>query len=233
MNLYLLVEGRRTERKVYREWISRVLPSLQEVDRIQDIVADHLLILTGGGYPSCLNRIRATLEDIRNHDRPIDHYLLCIDAEEDPYDQRLAALENAVEAAAAEVRVRERQPQINIHIIVQNCCIETWFLGHTRMLKRNPTSSTLATWKRRFDVSVEDPEAMPAAEGYITRASFHLAYLKEMLSEHGKRYSKEHPGVVTDLDYFKALRDRCRTTMHLHSLEMLLRVLDDCGAAWP
>ena len=82
-------------------------------------------------------------------------------------------------------------------------------------------------------MSQDNPEEMPAPEGYTTRASFHLAYLKEMLAEHGKRYSKEHPGVVTDRSYLQALRERCTTTGHLRSLSGLFGVLHECGATLP
>lgn len=233
MNLYLLVEGRQTERRVYREWLAHAMPPLKEVNRIQDLVADNFLIISGGGYPSCLDRIRGTLRDIRDHEHPVDHYLVCIDAEEDPYEQRLAAVQQVVTETALREGVLSRHPGLGLHVIVQNCCIETWFLGHARMLKRNPDSATLAAWKRQFDVSLDDPEDLPALDGYITRASFHLAYLKEMLAEHGKRYSKEHPGVVTERGYLQALRERCTTTGHLRSLNRLFGVLHECDASLP
>jgi hypothetical protein len=74
---------------------------------------------------------------------------------------------------------------------------------------------------------------MAAPDGYINRASFHLAYLREMLAEHGMRYSKEHPGAVTQREYLKALRRRCLTTTHLRSLDVLFGVLEGCRAMWP
>lgn len=124
--------------------------------------------------------------------------------------------------AAEKTSVRQKKPQLELHVIVQHCCIETWFLGHRKMLRRSPMSPRLAALKRFYDVSEADPELMDKPEGYLTRASFHLEYLKEMLRERDKSYSKDHPGVVCAPDYFDALRERCATTGHLASLSNLL-----------
>ncbi len=61
--------------------------------------------------------------------------------------------------------------------------------------------------------------------GYVTRASFHLAYLKAMLTERGRSYSKQHPGIVLDPSYLVALEERCARTGHLMSLGRLFEAL--------
>ncbi len=63
---------------------------------------------------------------------------------------------------------------------------------------------------------------MGRPRGFVTRQSFHEAYLKEMLAEQGKSYSKSHPGVVLENNYLASLRDRWATTSHLRSLKRLL-----------
>jgi len=68
---------------------------------------------------------------------------------------------------------------------------------------------------------------MAAPPGYQTKASFHLAYLKEMLAEQNKSYSKTRPGVVVEPNYLEALRHRCANTLHLRSLHRLFQILDN------
>jgi len=73
MNLYFLVEGRRTERKVYRTWIQHIFPELKESDRIEDVKENNFYIISGGGYPYRTDNIGNTKEEILNlvHERHI------------------------------------------------------------------------------------------------------------------------------------------------------------------
>lgn len=52
MNLYFLVEGRRTEKKVYRAWIHHVFPDLHEATTIEEVESNHFFLISGDGYPS-------------------------------------------------------------------------------------------------------------------------------------------------------------------------------------
>lgn len=227
MNLYFLVEGRVTEKKVYRRWVEHVFPSLSQVQTVAEMTAGSWYIISGYGIPSYKGRIRDALEDIKDNPA-VDHFFICIDAEEDPYDARLAEIEAEVRKWETETRVRDHNPSFRVHIIVQNCCVETWFLGHAKMMRRNPSSAVLAEYKRFHDVREEDPELMGAFPGFATRADFHLKYLQEMLLEQNPelRYSKTRPGKVLDKDYLDALRERVDKTGHLRSLHKLFTVWD-------
>lgn len=225
MNLFFLVEGRHTERRVYEAWIRHTFPELQCVRDLAEVSTNCYCIFSGYGNPSYLKRIASALRDI--YDRPvIDHFFVCSDSEEMPYEDAFDLTRTALHDAAHACSLAERLPHIGLHVVVQHCCIETWFLGHGKMLRRNPTSPELVEMKRFYDVSTKDPELMGKPEGYPTKASFHGKYLKEMLLEHGKRYSKEHPGVVVGNDYLDALRQRCASTGHLQSLAALLSTWD-------
>jgi hypothetical protein len=220
VNLYFLVEGRHTERRVYGAWVRHAFPSLRLV-RDLEVSGDTYFIFCGEGYPSYLKRIPSSLADIR--ERPaIDHFFVCIDSEDQSYADKLAEVKQVIADAERETRIRESHPRLGTHVIVQHCCIETWFLGHTKMLRRNPTSARLVEMKRFYDVSAGCPEQMRQPPGWLTRQSFHLAYLHEMLQEQGKTYSKTGPGVVLEPNYLEALRERCATTGHLPSLQVLL-----------
>ncbi|HWQ31274.1 MAG TPA: hypothetical protein VNQ79_00200 [Blastocatellia bacterium] len=213
MNLYFYVEGKRTEPKVYRSWLGHAFPHLTEVQTIADVKQNHYLMISGFGYPQCLNRIGEILQDIERHGA-IDHFFVCIDAEEEPPHAKLAELEKHFLAKAANT---------NCPAIIHNCCFETWFLGHRQMMKRRGIQSQkLRQWKAFYDVSVNCPESMVTFPGYRIRAHFHIDYLKEMLSERGQTYSKQHPGIVQDRSYLQALIERHEKTGHIQSFGQLL-----------
>lgn len=226
MNLYFLVEGDRTEKKLYRYWIRHALPHLSEVNLASDLTGNRFYIISGGGYPSYVDRIRASLLDLKDHPA-VDHFFICIDSEEWSYAEKLAEITKELARAERETRVRDGSPHFRSHVIVQHCCAETWFLGHRRMMTRNPTSPDLLRFQRFFDVGAADPEGMGCLPGYVTRASFHLAYLKAMLVEKSPRlhYTKRKPGEVVESHYFDALRERCAAG-DLASLRVLLDTWD-------
>ncbi|HEX4239764.1 MAG TPA: hypothetical protein VHZ53_00015 [Steroidobacteraceae bacterium] len=95
------------------------------------------------------------------------------------YEEKLVEITEELGRAERDIRVRDDNPHFRSHVIVQHCCAETWFLGHRAMMTRNPTSSDLLRFQRFFDVRTADPEGMGRPPGYVTRASFHLAYLKQ------------------------------------------------------
>ena len=226
MNLYCLVEGDRTETKLYRRWIGHVLPHLSEVHLVSDLTGDRFYIISGGGYPSYVDRLRDSLLDLKDHPA-VDHFFICIDSEELSYEEKLAEIAQELARAERDTRVRDGSPHFRSHVIVQHCCAETWFLGHRRMMTRNPTSPDLLRFQRFFDVRVADPESMGRLPSYVTRASFHLAYLKAMLIEKNSRlhYTKRQPGEVLESHYFDALRERCAAG-DLASLRVLLDTWD-------
>lgn len=237
MNLYFLVEGDRTETKLYRRWLRHSFPQLREVQLAADLTGDCFFIISGGGYPRYMQRGSARPDDVRGgirdslldiRDNPaVDHFFICIDSEDKSYEEKLTEIAAELEKAERETRVRDRNPHFESHIIVQHCCIETWFLGNRVMMTRNPTSADLLRFQRFFDVRTDDPERMGTLDGYATRASFHLAYLKAMLLEKSPnlRYSKQNPGEVLESHYLDALRERC-TDGDLGSLRVLLEKWD-------
>ena len=219
MNLYFLVEGRRTEKKVYRTWLGYVFPHLHEVEKIEDIHDNHFYMLAGNGYPSYKQRILESLENIQKLGN-IDHFFICIDTEEERLESKKAEIEDILATG---------QPFQNSHLILQNCCIETWFLGHQKMLKRNPTHEALKRWKAFYDVSLDDPENMGCPSEYEFRAPFHEDYLKAMLHERGLSYSKPKPGCVLEKSYFLALLERYAKTSHIKTFGGLIELWKTLG----
>lgn len=219
MNLYLLVEGERTEKKVYRAWIAHVFPNLEQVYRIEDIKDNHFFLLAGYGYPSYLQRIPTALTDIKRHGN-IDHFLICVDAEE-----------NTVEAKRAEIQeiISKSTDFAPCHIIIHNCCMETWFLGNRKIFRPHPHSKKLVEFIRFYDVSRDDPEEMGCPSDYPTRAQFHDEYLKEIFRERGLSYNKRRPAEVIERYYFNELIKRNTKTGHLATFGELIELWKTLG----
>jgi hypothetical protein len=228
MNLYLLVEGRRTEPRLYPAWLGWLMPSLRQVSMLSDVDDNTYVIVSGYGYPSYHKRIHQTLADIADAPGLIDRYIVCVDAEELTLEERRAMVWDEVKRADVETSVRARNPNLKIDVVVQDCCIETWLLGNSKFMRRNPNSAQLAQWKKFYDVSIFDPEKMPMHSGYITRASFHEVYLRAMISERGDcSYSKRNPGVTLDRAYLDALIERWEKTAHISSFGHLLNLIKE------
>lgn len=223
MNLYFLVEGAQTEKQVYRAWVEHLLPQLHPVQTPEEILADHFCIISGGGMPQTFQEIQAAFKHVRDNPA-IDHLFICVDAENEPLEAVLAEIEEEARKQEVATAARNGNPTFSFHVIVQHCCIETWFLGNRRIVRRNPESERLRRLKTSYDVSVDDPELMACGDGHSRRAAFHLEYLREVFREQGLTYSKKKPGDVLQRHYLDALRERCDETLHLRSLERLFSI---------
>ena len=219
MNLYFLVEGRRTEKRVYKSWVNHVFPLLEEAERVEDLVGNNFFILSGNGYPSYCERIPRSLQDIEKHGS-IDHYFVCVDAEEIGMSEKFREIESIITGNS---KVEQ------YHIVVHDCCIETWFLGNRKMMKKIPSTQDLKSCKNFYDVSVEDPELMNCPTNYESRAQFHYDYLKAMMSERGLVYTKLSPGQVKEKQFIEALVERNHETGHISSFGQLVALFRSIG----
>jgi len=222
VNLYFLVEGSSTEKKAYPRWIAHAFGGLEQAYRIEDLAGGHFLVMSGNGYPQYLHMIDAALEEIAWHGA-VDHLFICVDAEDmAPRDKFGEIRRRILESPSPE--------PASWHVLVQNCCFETWLLGHSGMMPRNPSSRYLFDLKSRYDVSQRDPEYLNAPRNYSkSRARYHYRYLVEMLREQGLHYSKADPAPALEEGYFRALCLRHETTRHIASFGRLMRVWRSIG----
>jgi hypothetical protein len=230
VKLYLLVEGEQTEKKLYRAWLKSCFPQLAEVTQPADLTSNSFFMLAGMGYPSYLDRIPRALEDAARYGA--DHLFICVDSEEFSYEQRRQEVQGVLDTAVSTLEGSGLRHQGRTHVIVATCCIESWLLGHKKLIPRNP-SKELSAFKSFYDVSVSDPERMGRPEGFLTRASFHLEYLREVFRHHAKVYSKVNPGIAREPNYLAALRDRCLNESvlpHLASFRVLWDTWQAMGA---
>ena len=217
MNLYFLVEGRRTEPKIYPKWISYFLPRLSRVYNADEASGSHYYLLSGQGYPSILNHLENAIDEM-NEIRVFDHLTLVIDADEETVEARKTEVLNHLN------NVNKHLEHGSLKLIIQNKTIETWLLGNSKIFKRNPQDEELREYIHYYNVSEDDPENMgPNREsGFTTHAEFHFQYLKKMLAERNIHYKKKHPDDAMEVPYLEALLDR------LNKTPGQLATLEDC-----
>jgi hypothetical protein len=212
MNLYFLLEGKRTEKKVYPQWLSYLLPQFKQVKYFDEVVKYNYFLFSSNGYPYLLDDIVRAAQDI-NSSGKYSHLIICVDADE-------ATTAKRKEEILAYLLSSSIGLEAELVIIVQNICFETWFLGNRRVFSRNPQDKTFKEYSLFYNVSTHDPEQMPNFPGFGSTSQFHMAYLKRMLLERGIRYTKNFPGDVEKPPYIKELQKRVADCpCHLISLQ--------------
>ncbi len=210
MNLYFVVEGD-TEYKVYPDWLNYLLPQLQRVKKYSQVQTNNYFLINGGGYPSLYDLAEAAVEEI-NIIQKYNYLIICLDAEEND----VAYIKQEVEEFFPAKKLDLGNTQLKV--IVQNRCIETWFLGNNKIYSRQPQSQPLLDYTRYYNISTECPELMGKYD-YAVHAAFHEAYLKELFFAKNMQYSKTKPRDVQKEYYLKELRNRVdRQINHLPTL---------------
>jgi hypothetical protein len=238
VNFLFLVEGAKTEPKVYTAWLKYVFPDLTFIFRPEDATSNTCRIIAGNGYPNMVSspkksqgvsRLEACISDIEKYGN-INHFFICIDSEEESYMDRLNEVKSKLDYLVSNYAIDYLVTEI--HLIIQHCSMETWALGNNEIPNQyiaTNTSTDLPNFKAFYDILIDDPEKMigyPPGYNFPTRAKFHERYLKEYLKEFGLSYRKNNPVFLEDAKYFNALRKRCHSTNHLTSLRILLDVWD-------
>ena len=200
MNLYFLVEGKQTEKKVYPKWLSYLLPELTQVKSYDDIERNNYYLISADGYPSIIyDSIPDSIEDINSIGK-YDYFVVCLDADENTVGEREKEIYDFIEEKKLKL------DRAKMAIVVQNRCFETWFLGNRKIYTRNPPKDLLE-YTRYYDVSVDDPELMGRGDR-THHAHFHHAYLKALFQAKNITYSKKNPGEVLEKYYFNELLKR-------------------------
>lgn len=221
MNLYFILEGEKTEVLLYPKWISYLKPELKQVDFEKDIVENNYYIFSGGGIPSIYNH---TVNAIKNiNDNPVfDKLIVCLDGEEIGVDARISEIKKHILNSGVVLN-----KNCEIEYVIQNVCIETWFLGNRRIVKRIPENLKLREFLQYYNVVENDPELMDKIDGFRNKAHFHLSYFREILKEHKLSYSKARPKVVIEESFLNELITRTQQTNHLPTLKSLFDLLSE------
>jgi REP element-mobilizing transposase RayT len=211
MNIYLLVEGRRSEKKIYPQWLSYLLPGLSQVRYFDEAKNHNFYLFSSNGYPSILDDIKNAAEDINSCGK-YAYLVVCLDADESTVEEKKEEIDEIFQQGSVELKAE-------LVVIVQKRCFETWFLGNRKVFSRNPQDEIFREYCRFYNVSIKDPEMMPNFTGFNRIAQFHEDYLKRMLREKGIRYTKRNPGNVGESHYIEALQKRTENNPgHLKSL---------------
>jgi hypothetical protein len=224
MNLYFILEGEKTEVLLYPKWINFILPTLKQVDFETEVKSDNYYIFSGGGIPSIYNH---TVNAIKNiNDNPVfDRLIVCLDGEEIGTENRIKEISDYINESGIVLN-----ENCKLDFVVQNICIETWFLGNRKIVKKIPEGLQLREFIEHYNVVVEDPEAMDKLEGFRNKAHFHDSYFREILKEHNLTYKKSRPTIVMDKSFFDELEKRVTDTAHLPSFKQLLTLLYEIKA---
>ena len=213
MNLYFIVEGRRTEKKVYPEWLNFLIPELKRVNWAFEATLNNYFLFNGNGFPALLhNHLKKSIEEI-NELKKFNYLVLVLDVDETTVEFRINEVNNFI---------KENYLQLidcELIIIPQDKCIETWFLGNKTIYKSNPQNVELREYVKFYNVKDNDPELMPVFDGFNTHSQFHADYCTEFLRERNIRYSKNNPNGVVEEVYLNRLIERTKETNHIKSFK--------------
>ncbi|GAB4295123.1 MAG: hypothetical protein Fur0025_32090 [Oscillatoriaceae cyanobacterium] len=219
MNIYFLLEGRSTEKKVYRSWLQHLLPELQEVKQYEQAGDKNYFLISAHGYPSIIHEyIPDAIERIQETGK-YEYLVVCIDAEEDDVDSKKREITDFI----SQEGLWQNLGHTKLILIIQNRCIETWFLGNRKMFdSRQPLAGELSDYVNYYDVSVNDPELMGNYKPDYNHAEFHQIYLKAIFDAKGRRYTKNHPGDVQEKYYLQQLIKRVDESRHIPSFQVFI-----------
>lgn len=225
MKIYFLVEGRRTEKKVYAAWLKHLLPELSRMTYCDDVINNGYFLISGEGYPSLIyDHLPAAIEDI-NRTGGYNYLVVSLDADEDSVTSR----NNEISSFLIQQDLRLRNTELVV--IVQNRCLETWFLGNRRIVTSSPQSQVLRNYLAYYNVRQQDPEMMGCHSSCARHAQFHLQYLKELLQAKSLSYTKKYPGPVLEQSYLAQLQTRVSDQpSDLASLQVFLNFCQDVKA---
>lgn len=220
MNLYLLLEGKRSEAALYPAWLAsldRPFARMMAVDEVAQSSGRSFYSFSANGYPSIVGtHLRNAVSDVSNY-RGYDWLLVCLDVDESTAADRIEEVERIADEAGL-----GRTP-VRLFVVPQARCIESWLLGNPYLIGSAPPPY-LAELRDFYDVRRECPECMGRPRSWANHAQFHFHYAREAFKAKNIRYTKSNPGDAATPSYFSALR--ARTERDKESLPTFRRFLD-------
>lgn len=223
MNVYFLVEGTMAEPTVYQSWLNHLVPKLQPVEAYLEATAWHYhLVSIGGKWGNRVTKISRALQEVEEHGN-YDYLVVCIDAEENTVAEVNEGLEALLAAPTTTFKRQQTGQQTELIVIVQNRCLETWFLGNRALYPQiSPHSQELADFMRYYDASQNDPELM-GQETFATHAQFHKRYFWRLFYEQGIKNKRLQLEQAAKPRFLQQLETRVRDEpTHLQSFQTFL-----------
>ncbi|MDJ0515669.1 MAG: hypothetical protein QNJ74_05160 [Trichodesmium sp. MO_231.B1] len=205
MNIYFLLEGRSTEKKIYESWLTHLLPELTKVKLDHQANHNNYCLVSANGYPSIIHEyIPDAIKKLPETDK-YNYLVICLDAEEETVASKKQEIEDFIVKNDLSLKLEKVKPIS----IIQNRCIETWLLGNRKMFdSRQPLEKPLSDYAQYYDVSVKDPELMGNYSQDYNHPQFHLLYLKEIFKAKKINYSKKNSGKARNESYLDELKKR-------------------------
>lgn len=202
MNIYFLVEGCSTERKIYPKWLTYLIPDLVRVQYHNQVQTNNYYLVSGKGYPGILHDgLENAVDKIREIPK-YDYLVICVDVDEESAEERIKYIHEFIQKEKISLG------KTKVKVILQNRCIETWLLGNRKIFdSRQPTEQPLSNYVDYYDVSQKDPEEMGKYE-MRNHADFHYEYLREVFRSRNTTYSKKYPHDAKERYYFEELQKR-------------------------
>jgi hypothetical protein len=228
MNIAFLVEGT-TELQLYPRWIQHLAttPLSKCATGYQDVLANQFTIFNVAGIGKMRTEIPITITAIQNN--PVfDFLVVVVDAD----DNDITPNQDFIQSIFDDPITPQLPPNCQTKIIVQQACIETWFIGHTDHFNTAKESSDngIKTFMTDYDAQNNDPEMMPHIRPTTTRSMgvYHATFLKTMLRGVDRRwfYNKATAHVLIDMLYFERLENRLiETPTHLSTFSKMIDFL--------
>ncbi len=212
MNIYVVAEGK-TERYVYKKWFEHFLPNYKLVSMPEQATDNCYYIISGIGYPNIKKEVTNAIKTMKELGT-YQQLLVIVDSDGEPFHDKYTEFKTLADEHIL--------ASIDFDIIVQNICIETWFLGNVKAVPAQPTDSEACSHISFYNVRENDPELMKKPENFIgSFANYHYQYLKCLLKHNNISYSKTIPNSVYELHYYRQLQNRIATTGHINSFSQV------------
>lgn len=228
MNLYFLVEGASTEVKFYPKLVASIFGDrLERIQNVYDVndIQNSYYILSANGYPQIYSHIlKNTIEDLNEY-KSFNYLFVCLDADEMTVDERIIEFNETLQTLGKDGTIINSLCEIVL--VVQNRCIETWFLGNKRFYRRNTSNPEMLDFHFFYNVKENDPEDMGYDKSFDNHASYHYSYLKHMARENRQIYSKHNASAVCQDSYIQRLKERYLDDKHIGSFGNLITTLQD------
>lgn len=223
MNLYFVVEGRRTERLLYPRWLNFLLPQYTRTDNYENVSDNNYFLLSSEGFPSIIKRTQEAISNITTINK-YKKLIVILDSEDSSIEER--------EKSIQDILIASPLPKgVDLDIIVQHRCIETWLLGNRKAIPHQPTCTVTCKCKQFYNVIEKDPELMDKPNNHNgSIASFHEHYLSHALSDQSNGqagYSKSHPGQTMTEPYWIQLVARYNDTEHIQSIWPFIKLINE------
>ena len=228
MNLAFLVEGT-TELKLYPKWIEYLstTPLTECVSGYRAVIDNQFTIFNVEGIGKMKKQVPVAINNIIAN--PVfDYFVIVIDADDNNTANSITLIQDIINDPTT-----PRLPtNCQVKIIVQQVCIETWFIGHTDHFRTAQTCRDrgIQLFMAEYDAENNDPELIPNNRLLTVHSigAYHGAFLKQILRGANRSwiYGKSTAHNLIDIPYFQRLEQRLtETPTHLQTFSDMVSFL--------